>query len=43
MDFIMDFQFKANAFLENNKSFKITIEEEFKAKVGEVIKKKLDL
>ena len=36
-------QFKANAFLETNKSFEIIIEEEFKDKVGQVIKSKLDL
>lgn len=36
-------QFKTNAFLETNKSFKIIIEEEFKDKVGQVIKSKLDL
>jgi len=36
-------QFKANAFWENNKSFEIIIEQEFKDKVGQVIKSKLDL
>lgn len=36
-------QFEANAFLENNRSFEIIIEEEFKDKVEQVIKSKLDL
>ena len=36
-------QFKVNAFWETNRSFEITIEEEFKEKVEQVIKSKLDL
>lgn len=36
-------QFKVNAFWETNRSFEITIEEEFKDKVDQVIKSKLDL
>lgn len=36
-------RFEANAFLENNRSFEIIIEEEFKDKVVQVINSKLDL
>lgn len=36
-------RFDANAFLENNRSFEIIIEEEFKDKVVQVINSKLDL
>lgn len=36
-------QFKVNAFLETNRSFEIIIKEEFKDKVDQVIRSKLDL
>ncbi|AGF55655.1 DUF5673 domain-containing protein [Clostridium saccharoperbutylacetonicum] len=36
-------QFKVNTFLETNRSFEIIIEEEFKDKVDQVIRSKLDL